>query len=58
LIAQASAAARDADVHGGPGLVTCLGPDRTEGLVRAVGFTRFWRLPISTRSSLFYAARG
>jgi ubiquinone/menaquinone biosynthesis C-methylase UbiE len=43
--------------EGGPGLGTCLGPARTEALVREAGFTRFERLPIKSQSYLFYAAR-
>ena len=43
--------------EGGPGLGTCLGPARTEALVREAGFTRFERLPIKSQSYLFYGAR-
>ncbi len=43
--------------EGGPGLGTCLGPARTEALVREAGYTRFERLPIKSQSYLFYAAR-
>ena len=42
---------------GGPGLGTCLGPARTEALLREAGFTRFEPLPIKSQSYLFYAAR-
>lgn len=42
---------------GGPGLGTCLGPARTEELVRKSGFQRFERLEIRSQVSLFYAAR-
>ena len=53
----------EVDVHlvtrgqGGPGLGTCLGPARTEALVRSAGFAHFDRLPIKSQSYLFYAAR-
>ena len=43
--------------EGGPGLGTCLGPARTEALVREAGFSGFERLPIKSQSYLFYAAR-
>jgi len=43
--------------QGGPGLGTCLGPARTEALVREAGFSRFERLPIKSQSYLFYGAR-
>ena len=43
--------------QGGPGLGTCLGPARTEALVRSAGFAHFDRLPIKSQSYLFYAAR-
>lgn len=42
--------------QGGPGLGTCLGPARTEALVREAGFTRFERLEIKSQAFLFYAA--
>lgn len=42
---------------GGPGLGTCLGPARTEALVRAAGFGQFERLDIKSPVNLFYAAR-
>ncbi|MDN5862026.1 MAG: methyltransferase domain-containing protein [Salinisphaera sp.] len=41
---------------GGPGLGTCMGPARTEGLLREAGFERFEQLPIKSRVSLFYRA--
>jgi 2-polyprenyl-3-methyl-5-hydroxy-6-metoxy-1,4-benzoquinol methylase len=43
--------------HGGPGLGTCLGPARTEGLIREAGFNHFERLDIRSATNLFYAAR-
>jgi 2-polyprenyl-3-methyl-5-hydroxy-6-metoxy-1,4-benzoquinol methylase len=42
---------------GGPGLGTCLGPARTEELVRGAGFRSFERLDVRSPTSLFYAAR-
>jgi SAM-dependent methyltransferase len=42
---------------GGPGLGTCLGPRRTEELVRTAGFGQFERLDIKSPVNLFYAAR-
>jgi 2-polyprenyl-3-methyl-5-hydroxy-6-metoxy-1,4-benzoquinol methylase len=42
---------------GGPGLGTCLGPARTEELVRAAGFQSFRQLDIKSPTNLFYAAR-
>jgi SAM-dependent methyltransferase len=42
---------------GGPGLGTCLGPARTEELVRKCGFHRFERLEIRSLTNLFYAAQ-
>jgi len=43
--------------QGGPGLGTCLGPARTESLVRDAGFKHFERLDIRSATNLFYAAR-
>jgi 2-polyprenyl-3-methyl-5-hydroxy-6-metoxy-1,4-benzoquinol methylase len=43
--------------HGGPGLGTCMGPARTERLLREAGFQRFERLDIKSQTNLFYAAR-
>jgi SAM-dependent methyltransferase len=43
--------------HGGPGLGTCLGPARTEDLIREAGFRHFERLDIRSATNLFYAAR-
>jgi hypothetical protein len=42
---------------GGPGLGTCLGPARTEALIRAAGFGQFERLAVKSPVNLFYAAR-
>lgn len=42
---------------GGPGLGTCLGPARTEALVREAGFRQFDRLDIKSPVNLFYMAR-
>ena len=43
--------------RGGPGLGTCLGPARTEALLRNAGFQGFERLDIKSPTNLFYAAR-
>jgi ubiquinone/menaquinone biosynthesis C-methylase UbiE len=43
--------------RGGPGLGTCLGPARTEALLRDAGFHGFERLDIKSPTNLFYAAR-
>jgi ubiquinone/menaquinone biosynthesis C-methylase UbiE len=43
--------------NGGPGLGTCLGPTRTETLVRSAGFGSFEQLDIKSAVNLFYAAR-
>jgi SAM-dependent methyltransferase len=43
--------------EGGPGLGTCMGPGRTERLLREAGFGRFERLDIKSQTNLFYAAR-
>jgi SAM-dependent methyltransferase len=43
--------------RGGPGLGTCLGPARTEELLRSAGFQNFERLDIKSPTNLFYAAR-
>jgi hypothetical protein len=43
--------------RGGPGLGTCLGPARTEALLRGAGFRSFERLDIKSPTNLFYAAR-
>jgi hypothetical protein len=43
--------------RGGPGLGTCLGPARTEALLRDAGFQGFERLDIKSPTNLFYAAR-
>lgn len=40
---------------GGPGLGTCLGPARTERLMREAGFGRFELLDIKSAVNLFYA---
>jgi 2-polyprenyl-3-methyl-5-hydroxy-6-metoxy-1,4-benzoquinol methylase len=44
--------------QGGPGLGTCMGPARTEALLREAGFGRVERLEIKSPVNLFYAARG
>ncbi len=43
--------------EGGPGLGTCLGPSRTEELVRQAGFGGFEKLDIKSPVNLFYAAQ-
>jgi 2-polyprenyl-3-methyl-5-hydroxy-6-metoxy-1,4-benzoquinol methylase len=43
--------------NGGPGLGTCIGPARTEALVRSAGFGSFRQLDIKSPVNLFYAAR-
>ncbi|MDA9981553.1 class I SAM-dependent methyltransferase [Gammaproteobacteria bacterium] len=40
---------------GGPGLGTCMGPARTEALMREAGFTEFKQLDIKSQVNLFYA---
>lgn len=44
--------------NGGPGLGTCLGPARTEALLRSAGFSEFRPLPIKSHVNLFYAVKG
>jgi ubiquinone/menaquinone biosynthesis C-methylase UbiE len=43
--------------NGGPGLGTCMGPARTEALLREAGFHGFQQLDIKSPTNLFYAAR-
>lgn len=43
--------------EGGPGLGTCMGPEKTEKLVREAGFSHFEHLNIKSQVNLFYAAR-
>jgi ubiquinone/menaquinone biosynthesis C-methylase UbiE len=43
--------------QGGPGLGTCMGPARTEALLREAGFSGFQQLDIKSPTNLFYAAR-
>jgi 2-polyprenyl-3-methyl-5-hydroxy-6-metoxy-1,4-benzoquinol methylase len=43
--------------RGGPGLGTCMGPERARALLREAGFTRFELLGIKSQSFAFYAAR-
>jgi SAM-dependent methyltransferase len=43
--------------QGGPGLGTCLGPERTMALLREGGFSDVTQLPIKSQINLFYAAR-
>ncbi|TMH45929.1 MAG: methyltransferase domain-containing protein [Betaproteobacteria bacterium] len=43
--------------RGGPGLGTCMGPQKTEGLLRDAGFRDFRQLDIKSMTNLFYAAK-
>ncbi len=43
--------------RGGPGLGTCLGPARTEALLREAGFATVEELPIKSFTNRFHAAR-
>lgn len=43
--------------NGGPGLGTCMGPARTEALMRDAGFQEFQQLDIKSQVNLFYAVR-
>ncbi len=43
--------------NGGPGLGTCMGPKRTEELIRSAGFGDFRPLDIRSQTNLFYMAR-
>jgi SAM-dependent methyltransferase len=43
--------------HGGPGLGTCMGPARLEGLLREAGFRHFEPLDIKSQTNAFFAAR-
>ena len=43
--------------RGGPGLGTCMGPQKTEGLVREAGFRDFRMLDLKSMTNLFYAAK-
>ena len=43
--------------RGGPGLGTCMGPARTEKLLREAGFRDFRTLDIKSMTNLFYAAK-
>lgn len=43
--------------EGGPGLGTCMGPAKTEQLIRAAGFSHFEPLNIKSQVNLFYAAK-
>ncbi len=42
---------------GGVGLGTCMGPARTEALMREAGFSRFQNLEIRSAVNLFYAVK-
>ena len=43
--------------NNGPGLGTCMGPARTEELIREAGFDHFEKLDIKSQVNLFYAVR-
>lgn len=43
--------------EGGPGLGTCMGPAKTETLVREAGYNHFQKLDIKSQVNLFYAVR-
>ena len=43
--------------RGGPGLGTCMGPQKTEALLRDAGFRDFRHLDIKSMTNLFYAAK-
>lgn len=43
--------------RGGPGLGTCMGPERTMALLGAGGFSEVAALPIKSQTNLFYVAR-
>ena len=43
--------------EGGPGLGTCMGPARTEALLRKAGFSRFAPVDVRSQTNLFFAAQ-
>ncbi len=43
--------------EGGPGLGTCMGPQKTMSLLREAGFSNVGELPIRSQTNMFYAAR-
>lgn len=43
--------------QGGPGLGTCMGPEKTMALLREAGFSEVAELPIKSQTNMFYAAR-
>ncbi len=43
--------------NGGPGLGACMGPARSEELIRAAGFSQFRQLNIRSQVNLFYAVK-
>ncbi len=43
--------------EGGPGLGTCMGPMKTEKLVRDAGYSHFEKLNIKSKVNLFYLAK-
>ncbi|MCW3784228.1 class I SAM-dependent methyltransferase [Defluviimonas salinarum] len=43
--------------QGGPGLGTCMGPDKTMSLLRGAGFSNVSELPIKSQINIFFTAR-
>lgn len=43
--------------QGGPGLGTCMGPEKTMSLLRGAGFSNVSELPIKSQTNAFFAAR-
>ena len=43
--------------QGGPGLGTCMGPEKTMSLLRDAGFSDVNRLPIKSQTNMFFAGR-
>ena len=43
--------------QGGPGLGTCMGPEKTMSLLREAGFSEVSELPIKSQTNIFFAAR-
>ena len=43
--------------QGGPGLGTCMGPEKTMSLLRGAGFSDVSQLPIKSQTNIFFAAR-
>ncbi|WP_136656294.1 class I SAM-dependent methyltransferase [Nitratireductor sp. XY-223] len=43
--------------QGGPGLGTCMGPEKTTSLLRDAGFSEVSELPIKSQTNMFFVAR-